>query len=132
MTRVRKMFRTDMEVYQQKVAGVENAELFMDDYAIGILPSEGVDSPTVLAAQIANELLDIDGVKASFMLTQVKDTVYISARSIDEVNVQVIMERMGGGGHVTVAGAQLHDCTAEEGKKQLQDILQKMTVEGDI
>ena len=132
VTRVRKMFRTDMEVYQQKVAGVENAELFMDDYAIGILPSEGVDSPTVLAAQIANELLDIDGVKASFMLTQVKDTVYISARSIDEVNVQIIMERMGGGGHATVAGAQLHDCTAEEGKKQLQDILQKMIVEGDI
>ena len=86
----------------------------------------------MLAAQIANELLDIDGVKASFMLTQVKDTVYISARSIDEVNVQVIMERLGGGGHATVAGAQLHDCTVEEGKKQLQELLEKMTVEGDI
>ncbi|MDD6331155.1 MAG: DHH family phosphoesterase [Clostridium sp.] len=132
VTRVRKMFRTDIDAYKQKVAGVRNAELFMDDYAIGILPSEGVDSPTVLAAQIANELLDIDGVKASFMLTQVKDTVYISARSIDEVNVQVIMERLGGGGHATVAGAQLHDCTVEEGKKQLQELLEKMTVEGDI
>ena len=132
VTRVRKMFRTDIDAYKQKVAGVRNAELFMDDYAIGILPSEGVDSPTVLAAQIANELLDIDGVKASFMLTQVKDTVYISARSIDEVNVQIIMERLGGGGHATVAGAQLHDCTVEEGKKQLQELLEKMTVEGDI
>ncbi|MBO5237271.1 MAG: DHH family phosphoesterase [Lachnospiraceae bacterium] len=132
VTRVRKMFRTEMEVYKQKAAGVENAEIFLDDYAIGILPSEGVDSPTVLAAQIANELLDIDGVKASFMLTQIKDTIYISARSIDEVNVQVIMERMGGGGHATVAGAQLHDCTLEEGKLQLQDVLEKMTVEGDI
>lgn len=132
VTRVRKMFRTEMEVYKQKAAGVENAEIFLDDYAIGILPSEGVDSPTVLAAQIANELLDIDGVKASFMLTQIKDTIYISARSIDEVNVQVIMERMGGGGHATVAGAQLHDCTLEEGKFQLQDVLEKMTVEGDI
>ena len=132
VTRVRKMFRTDIDAYKQKVAGVRNAELFMDDYAIGILPSEGVDSPTVLAAQIANELLDIDGVKASFMLTQVKDTVYISARSIDEVNVQVIMERLGGGGHATVAGAQLHDCTVEEGKKQWQELLEKMTVEGDI
>lgn len=132
VTRVRKMFRTDMEVYKQKVTGVRNAEIFLDDYAIGILPSEGVDSPTVLAAQIANELLDIDGVKASFMLTQVKDTVYISARSIDEVNVQVVMERLGGGGHATVAGAQFQDCSLEEGKHRLQDILEKMTVEGDI
>lgn len=132
VTRVRKMFRTDLEVYKQKVTGVRNAEIFLDDYAIGILPSEGVDSPTVLAAQIANELLDIDGVKASFMLTQVKDTVYISARSIDEVNVQVVMERLGGGGHATVAGAQFQDCSLEEGKHRLQDILEKMTVEGDI
>lgn len=132
VTRVRKMFRTEMDVYKQKVAGVENAEIFLEDYAIGTLPSEGVDSPTVLAAQIANELLDIDGVKASFMLTKVNDTVYISARSIDEVNVQVIMERMGGGGHATVAGAQLQGCTLEEGKQQLQEVLEKMTVEGDI
>lgn len=132
VTRVRKMFRTDLEIYKQKVTGVQNAEIFMDDYVIGILPSEGVDSPTVLSAQIANELLDIEGVKASFMLTQVKDTIYISARSIDEVNVQVIMERLGGGGHATVAGAQLQDCTLEEGRLQLQDVLEKMTVEGDI
>lgn len=132
VTRVRKMFRTDLEVYKQKVAGVRNAEIFLDDYVIGTLPSEGVDSPTVLAAQIANELLDIEGVKASFMLTQIKDTIYISARSIDEVNVQIIMERMGGGGHATVAGAQLQGCTLEEGKQQLQDVLEKMVVEGDI
>lgn len=132
ITRVRKMFRMDMELYKQKVTGVRNADIFMDCYAIGILPSEGVDSPTVLAAQIANELLDIDGVKASFMLTKVKDTVYISARSIDEVNVQLIMEEMGGGGHATVAGAQLQDCSLEEGRKQLEGILEKMTVEGEI
>lgn len=132
VTRVRKMFRTDLDVYKQKVTGVQNAEIFLDDYVIGTLPSENVDSPTVLAAQIANELLDIEGVKASFMLTQVKDTIYISARSIDEVNVQVIMERLGGGGHATVAGAQLKDCSLEEGRLQLQDVLEKMTVEGDI
>lgn len=132
VTRVRKMFRTDLDVYKQKVTGVQNAEIFLEDYVIGTLPSENVDSPTVLAAQIANELLDIEGVKASFMLTQVKDTIYISARSIDELNVQVIMERLGGGGHATVAGAQLQDCTLEEGKLQLQDVLEKMTVEGDI
>ena len=132
VTRVRKMFRTDLDVYRQKMNGVQNAELFMDDYVIGILPSEGVDSPTVLSAQIANELLDIDGVKASFMLTKLNDTVYVSARSIDEVNVQVIMERLGGGGHATVAGAQFKDMTVEEAKRQLQEVLEKMTIEGDL
>lgn len=132
VTRVRKMFRTDLDAYKHKVEGVENAELFMDNYAIGILPAEGVDSPTVMAAQIANELLDVDGVKASFMLTKVKDTVYVSARSIDEVNVQVIMERLGGGGHASVAGAQLQNCTAEEAKQKLEDLLKTMIAEGDI
>lgn len=132
VTRVRKMFRTDLDAYKHKVTGVESADLFMENYAIGILPSEGIDSPTVMAAQIANELLDVDGVKASFMLTKVKDTVYVSARSIDEVNVQIIMERLGGGGHASVAGAQLHDCTAQEAKHQLEDLLRTMTVEGDI
>lgn len=132
VTRVRKMFRTDLDAYKHKVEGVENADLFMDNYAIGILPADGIESPTVMAAQIANELLDVDGVKASFMLTKVKDTVYVSARSIDEVNVQIIMERLGGGGHASVAGAQLHDCTAQEAKHQLEDLLRTMTVEGDI
>ena len=132
VTRVRKMFRTNLDVYRQKMNGVQNAELFMDDYVIGVLPSEGVDSPTVLSAQIANELLDIDGVKASFMLTKLNDTVYVSARSIDEVNVQVIMERLGGGGHATVAGAQFKDMTVEEAKRQLQEVLEKMTIEGDL
>lgn len=132
VTRVRKMFRTDLDVYKHKVEGVESADLFMDNYAIGILPADGIESPTVMAAQIANELLDVDGVKASFMLTKVKDTVYVSARSIDEVNVQIIMERLGGGGHASVAGAQLHDCTAQEAKHQLEDLLRTMTVEGDI
>lgn len=132
VTRVRKMFRTNLDVYRQKMNGVQNAELFMDDYVIGVLPSEGVDSPTVLSAQIANELLDVDGVKASFMLTKLNDTVYVSARSIDEVNVQVIMERLGGGGHATVAGAQFKDMTVEEAKRQLQEVLEKMTIEGDL
>lgn len=132
VTRVRKMFRTDLDVYKQKVTGVQNAEFFMEDYVIGILPSEGVDSPTVLSAQIANELLDIEGVKASFMLTEYNGTIYISARAIDEVNVQIIMERMGGGGHATVAGAQMKDCSIEDAKKKLQQVLEKMTLERDL
>ena len=64
--------------------------------------------------QAANELLNIKGIKASFVLTQYNQMIYISARSIDEVNVQVIMEKLGGGGHMSIAGAQLTGCTVKE------------------
>ncbi len=71
------------------------------------MPERDLDSPTVVGAQAANELLNIAGCKASFVLTQYNNEVYISARAIDEVNVQVMMEKMGGGGHMNIAGAQV-------------------------
>lgn len=61
-----------------------------------------------------DDLLDINGMKATFILTSYEDKIYISARSIDELNVQVVMEKLGGGGHISSAGAQLTDCTIEE------------------
>lgn len=66
-----------------------------------------VDSPTIVGAQAADELLNIVGIKASFVLTEYQGRIFISSRSIDEINVQLIMERLGGGGHLNVAGAQL-------------------------
>ena len=62
-----------------------------------------------MGPRLPMRLLDINGVKASFVLTKYNDKIYISARSIDEVNVQVMMERLGGGGHINVAGAQLEN-----------------------
>jgi c-di-AMP phosphodiesterase-like protein len=81
---------------------------------------------------VANDLLDVDGVRASFVLSDVEGVIYISARSIDDVNVQVIMERFGGGGHGTVAGAQLTEVTMEEAKQQLKDVLFQMREDGDF
>lgn len=132
MTRVRKAFRTDMVSYKQLSQGVSNAELFMDDFAISEVPSKGIDSPTVLAAKVANDLLDVDGVRASFVLSEVDGVIYISARSIDDVNVQVIMERLGGGGHGTVAGAQLMEVTMAEAKDQVKSVLRTMRDDGDF
>ena len=86
----------------------------------------------MLAAKIANSLLDINGVKASFVLTNYNKKIYISARSIDEVNVQVMMERLGGGGHINMAGAQLEDCTVEEAKEQIRQMIDQMLEDGDI
>ena len=77
-------------------------------------------------------MLNIVGVKASFVITDYNNKIYISARSIDEINVQVIMEKMGGGGHLNVAGAQLTDCTVMQAKHMIQETLYKMIVEGDI
>ena len=80
----------------------------------------------------ANELLNIIGIKASFVLTQYNDRIYISSRSIDEINVQLIMERLGGGGHLNVAGAQLRNMTIVQAKHLLQETIDEMLNEGDI
>ena len=105
---------------------------FKDYFAISVCQSDGLESPTVVGAQAANELLNVVGVKASFVLTDYRDMIYISARSIDEINVQIIMERMGGGGHSNMAGAQLADHTIEEAKDALKKTLQTMLNDGDI
>lgn len=132
MTRVRKAYRSDIHNFKQQAKGVESAELFLDNFAISDVPTEGVDSPTVLAAKVANELLDIDGVRASFVLSKIDNVVYVSARSIDDVNVQVIMEHFGGGGHGTVAGAQIEDVSIDEVKQQIRDLIRKMRDDGDF
>ena len=88
-----------------------------------------MESPTIVGAQAANELLNIIGIKASFVLTEYNDKIYISSRSIDEINVQIIMEKLGGGGHLNVAGAQL---TVVQAKHMIQDTIDEMLKEGDI
>jgi len=130
--RLRKAFRENMDEYRIKAAAIEATDLYLDYYAITESRAEGTDSPTVLAAKIANELLDISGVRASFVLTNYNDKIYISARSIDEVNVQVMMERLGGGGHINMAGAQLKDCTVQEAEEKLRRMIDQMINDGEI
>ena len=123
VTRVRKLFRESEEDYKLKAETIQQAEIFEKDYIIGICPQKGSLNQTVIAAQAANELLEIRGVKASFVLTEFEEKVYISARSIDEVNVQVIMEKLGGGGHQSVAGAQFTDITLSEALERLKSVI---------
>ena len=124
ITRVRKMFRDDMASYQAKAEAVRNAEVYRKEYAIAVCPSD-IDSPTVLAAQAANELLDISGIKASFVLTEYENKIYMSARSIDEVNVQIIAEKLGGGGHINSAGAQFDHTNMHEAVSALKETIDK-------
>ena len=131
--RVRKMFRSDIDSYRQKADGVRNAEMVLGMFAVSVFePKEGPESPIVLTAKVANEMLNIAGVRASFVIAQLGDDVKISARSIDDVNVQIIMERMGGGGHANIAAAQFKNTTKEEVKEQLVNLLEEMYKEGDI
>lgn len=132
VTRVRKIFRNDFEDYRIRAAAVQAAELYRNEFAISILPAQGIDSPTIVGAQAANELLNINSVKASFVMTEHQGKVYVSARSIDEINVQLIMERMGGGGHMNTAGAQVDDKNALETIDWLKEIIDTMIEEGAI
>ena len=132
ITRVRKLFRDDMSDYKAKAEAVRMAEVFEGAFAISVCPSEGVENPTIVAAQAANELLGINGMKASIVLSQYNGTIYLSARSIDEVNVQVMMEKLGGGGHRTIAGAQLPGITIEEAIERLKVVIIEMLEKGDI
>ena len=132
VTRVRKMLRNDMAAYKARAEAVRHAEVYRGAFAISVCPGENVESPTIVGAQAANELLNIVGIKASFVLTEYRGKIYVSSRSIDEINVQLIMERMGGGGHLNVAGAQLTECTLVQAKRMIQTTIDEMLEEGDI
>lgn len=131
VTRVRKLLRNDMDSYKARAEIVQHAEVYRNAFAISAFSST-LESPTVVGAQAANELLNIIGIKASFVLTEFKGKVFISSRSIDEINVQLIMERLGGGGHMNVAGTQLTECSIGEARKAIEDTLDEMIEEGDI
>lgn len=132
VTNVRKLFRDSFEDYKAKAAAISSAEAFEKVYAITVCPSEGIDSPTVLGAQIANELLNINGVKASFVLTEHNNKIYISARSMGDISVQLIMEKLGGGGHLDTAGAQLENVSMYEAKNILKNLIKNMENEKEI
>lgn len=132
VTRVRKMIRNDMAAYKARAEAVRSAEVYRNSFAISVCPAGDLQSPTIVGAQAANELLNVIGIKASFVLTEYNGKIFVSARSIDEINVQIIMERLGGGGHLNVAGAQLVDCTIESAKRIIKDTLEEMLREGDI
>ena len=131
VTRVRKLFRDDAIEYKTKADAVSQAEIYRQSYAITVCRGEHVQNPTIVGAQAANELLNIKGVKASFVLTPYNGKIFVSARSIDEANVQVVMERMGGGGHMNMAGCQL-ECDIPDGIVIIKRTLDTMIKEGEL
>lgn len=131
ITRIRKVFRENLKDYQAKAAAISSAEIYRDAYAFSTISPKGLESPTVICAQAANELLNIRGIKASIVLTLYNDIIYVSARSIDEMNVQVLMEKLGGGGHRTIAGAQLREGSLTEAIAAIKQAIDEMIQEGE-
>ncbi|MFG6113635.1 DHH family phosphoesterase [Halobacillus sp. MO56] len=120
---VQKFMKEDLNVYVRRSQLIERASIYRDGIAIAT-GNEGESYGPVLIAQAADTLLTMSGVVASFVISERKDgRIGISARSLGDVNVQVVMERMNGGGHLTNAATQLEDTTISDAKALLQDII---------
>lgn len=132
VTRIRKCFRSEMVEFKIKAEAIKSTEIYLKQYAIAVCANSDVDSPMIIGAQVANELLNINNIKASFVFTEYGDKIYISARSIDEVNVQIVMEKLGGGGHLSAAGVQFVNTTIEEAIAKIKDTLEEMNREGEL
>ena len=129
-TLVRQLFRDDISTFVNKAEVIRSAKLILNTIAIGRLEKE-MDDSLLVAAQAANDLLDINNVEASFVLTKVKSKIHISGRSIGNVSVQLILEKLGGGGHLTSAGTQLSGMNMEEAEKLLIENIEMYLKEGD-
>lgn len=116
--RVKKWFQSDLESFNRIAEIVGKAEIVNDTIAISTY-EEKVKDVNVVCAKAADELLTISEITASFVIGQLEDKVCISGRSIGDINVQIILEKLGGGGHITLAGAQVEDMTIEETKQEL-------------
>ena len=116
--RVKKWFQADLESYNKISEIIRKTDIINN--AIGISIYEGEDKDVnLICAKAADELLTISDISASFVIGNMGDKVCISGRSIGDINVQVILEKLGGGGHITLAGAQLEGLTLEEAKEEL-------------
>lgn len=131
--RVRKCFRKDKNSVYEMARVINNAEIFMDIFSFAINDCETTEENlTEMGAQIANNLLDVENIKASFVFTMYNGVVYVSARAIDEVNVELIMNRCGGGGHLNIAGAQFHDTTIDDAVALVKNKIVEMKEKGEI
>jgi c-di-AMP phosphodiesterase-like protein len=116
---VKKLFQNDIGTYSKISSVVSNAELVDGEIAISVCGPD-IDDPQLIAPKAADELLNLSGISASFVLSRVDDEIWISGRSLGDINVQMILEKLGGGGHLSVAGAQLADADINDAKERLK------------
>ncbi len=122
---VKRIFQNDMSMYVKRAKIVANAENYLGKFAISQW-DEAVDGANVIASQAADEMLNITDIKASFVLCKSEDCITISGRSLGEYNVQLVMEKIGGGGHLTIAGAQIYDKSITEALEILKNAINEL------
>lgn len=128
---VRQLFRDDFDVFLQKAEVIKNSKIVFKKIAIGRLEAK-LENSVLIAAQSANELLNINGVEASFVMTYVDGKVHISGRSLGNLSVQLILEKLGGGGHLNSAGTQIEGKTMDEAEEMLIDAIDEYLKEGEV
>lgn len=129
-TRVRMLFQNDIETYRIKAAAIKDVEMWKEDTAIAVVTGQHSNC-NILAAQVADELLNIKGILSAFVITMSGEDLMISARSMTDINVQRIMEILGGGGHRNIAGAQLRGITVDEAKIKIKEAINEYQEEGE-
>jgi c-di-AMP phosphodiesterase-like protein len=129
-TSVKELLKDDMSTYAMRVDLVKDAKIIEGNIAISICKDNDSNVPLVVA-QAADELLNIKGINASFVLAKIDDDVIVSGRSIGNINVQLILEKLGGGGHLSIAGARIVGATLREAEGMLIDTIKEYNEEGD-
>ena len=129
-TIVKQLFRDDFSTFVNKAEVIKSSKIVFEKIAIGRLESQMEDS-ILIAAQAANELLNINNVEASFVLSQLDGKIHISGRSLGSISVQLILEKLGGGGHLTSAGAQIENISMDGAEELLTGIIDKYLKEGE-
>ncbi len=119
---VKKLFQIDLNTFVKKWAIIENASTYRERVAIAICSKNDEDMQTIVA-QAADELLNITDISSSFVICDMGEKIIVSARSFGEINVQLITEKLGGGGHMTIAGVQFEGSTVEEVEKLLKNAI---------
>lgn len=125
---IQRLFRDDLASFVRRAQVIESTDLMPGGLALAQI-SDGARDSQLLAAQVANELLNIEQVKASFVVYPYKDGAAVSARSLGDVNVQVLMEKIGGGGHLNIAGAQLKGMSLASAREKLCQVLEDHLIE---
>ena len=127
---VKKLFNADISDFTTKAEIIQNTKIINNRICIGYTSSE-IDNVNVIIAKAADELLNIRQVEASFVLGQKDGKVFISARSLGDINVHVMMEKLGGGGHIDIAGAQLKNVSLKKAYNMVHEIIEEFLEEDE-
>lgn len=121
---IKSLVNLNFDDYVKRMDIIREAEIWHADIAVSVCENS-FDNMRVISSQAADEMLNISGIKAGFVIYQVDNTVYFSARSLPDINVQLIMEKLGGGGHASVAGCQIKNITLSEARERLKNAIKE-------